>query len=234
MKKLAIIPARGGSKGLPGKNYKLLNGKPLISYTIQAALDSGVFDKVIVSTDSEEIAEIAKKNGAEVPFMRPERLAGDAASSDAAIMHALNFMEVVEGEEFDYVCKLQPTSPLRTKEDIREAFALLLEKKANSVVSVCECEHSPLWSGVITEDLRIDNFISKQLAITNRQKLQNYYRLNGAIYISKVDSFKKNGCFFGENSIAYIMPRKRSVDIDDILDFKFAELLLTERENVDV
>ena len=234
MKKIAIIPARGGSKGLQGKNYKLLNGRPLISYTIMAALESRTFDKVIVSTDSEEIAEIAKKNGAEVPFMRPQILAGDTASSDAAIMHALNFMEVVEGEKYDCVCKLQPTSPLRTKEDIREAFALLLEKNANSVVSVCECEHSPLWSGVITEDLRIDNFMRKQLAVTNRQQLQNYYRLNGAIYISKVDNFKKNECFFGENSIAYIMPKERSVDIDDILDFKFAELLLDERKNLDV
>lgn len=231
MKKLAVIPARGGSKGLPGKNFKLMNGKPLIAYTIQAALESGVFDYVIVSTDSKEIAEIAKENGAMVPFMRPDELAGDAASSDAAIMHALRFMEEANGEEIGYVCKLQPTSPLRTAEDIRGAFALLSEKNANSIVSVCECEHSPLWTGVIADDLRIDNFMSKQLAVTNRQELQNYYRLNGAIYISKVESFKKNECFFGENSIAYIMTREHSVDIDDILDFKFAELLLNEREN---
>ncbi len=230
MKKLAIIPARGGSKGLPGKNHKLLKGIPLISYTIKAALESRMFDKVIVSTDSEEIAEIAKESGVEVPFMRPQELAGDVASSDAAVMHALRFIEDAKGESFEYVCKLQPTSPLRNAQDIREAFNLLLARSANSIVSVCECEHSPLWSGVITEDLRIDNFMSKQLAVTNRQELQNYYRLNGAIYISKVDNFKKNGCFFGENSIAYIMPRERSVDIDDILDFKFAELLLTERE----
>lgn len=229
MKNLAIIPARGGSKGLPGKNYKLLNGRPLISYTIQAALESGMFDKVIVSTDSMTIAEIAKESGALVPFLRPQELANDVASSDAAIMHALHFMEEFEDEEYEYVCKLQPTSPLRTAEDIRAAFELLFSKEANSVVSVCECEHSPLWTGVISEDLRIDNFLSKQLAVTNRQELQSYYRLNGAIYISKVETFKKNECFFGENSIAYIMEREHSVDIDDILDFKFVELLLNER-----
>jgi len=229
MKNIAIIPARAGSKGLVGKNCKLLDGQPLISYTIKAAIDSNIFDRVIVSTDSEEIAEIARNSGAIVPFMRPKELANDIASSDAVIMHALGFVEDIMKEQYEYVCKLQPTSPLRTSTDIKEAFKLLIEKEANSIVSVCECEHSPLWSGTIEEDLRIDNFITKVLAVTNRQMLKKYYRLNGAIYISKVDSFKKNGCFFGENSIAYIMEKEHSIDIDDILDFKFAEMLLRER-----
>lgn len=233
MKKIAIIPAREGSKGLPGKNYKLLNGKPLITYTIQAALESEIFDEVLVSTDSEKIAEIAKENGAIVPFLRPSSLSGDKVSSDMVIAHALGFMEERK-EYFEYVCKLQPTSPLRRAADIKEAFSLLMDKNANSVISVCECEHSPLWSGVIGEDLRIDGFMSKQLAITNRQDLQKYYRLNGAIYFSKVESFKKNGCFFGQKSIAYIMPKERSVDIDDILDFRFAEMLLVEKGKANV
>lgn len=229
MKNIAIIPARAGSKGLPGKNYRLLDGQPMISYTIKAAIDSKIFNRIIVSTDSEKIAEIAREGGAIVPFMRPKELANDIASSDAVIMHTLGFVEDIMKEKYEYVCKLQPTSPLRTSMDIRKAFELLIEKKANSIVSVCECEHSPLWSGMIEEDLRIDNFITKTLAVTNRQILKKYYRLNGAIYISNVDSFKKNGCFFGENSIAYIMEKEHSIDIDDILDFKFAEMLLRER-----
>lgn len=124
---IAVIPARGGSKGLPGKNIKELCGKPLIVYTIETALKSKIFDKVIVSTDSLEIAEIAKKAGAEIPFLRPKELATDTADSMDVLIHAIKFLEE-KGEKFDYIMKLQPTSPLRTEEDIRKSVKLLFEK----------------------------------------------------------------------------------------------------------
>lgn len=225
---LAVIPARGGSKGLPGKNIKELSGKKLIIYTIEAALRSGIFEKVIVSTDSRQIADIAIENGAEVPFIRPDEIAGDYVSSDMVIQHALEYY----GQKnifFAEVCKLQPTSPLRNYNHIREAYELFLNKKADFVVSVCECEHSPLWSGQIGEDLSMDHFIKDEIKMSCRQKLSPYYRLNGAIYMAKTNAFQQEKSFFGENGYAYIMEKRDSVDIDDILDFKIAECLLGDQ-----
>lgn len=221
---LAVIPARGGSKGVPGKNIKELAGKPLIGYTIEAAIASNIFEKVIVSTDSTEIAEIAAGFGAEVPFLRPHEISGDLTSSDDVILHALSFYEQ-QGIRFDEVCKLQPTSPLRSGRHLQEAYQLFCEKNADFVVSVCECEHSPLWSGVIGEDLRLDNFISEEAKRACRQDLPTYYRLNGAIYMGKTNRFYENKSFLGKNSVAYIMSQEESVDIDSELDFKLAELI---------
>lgn len=220
---LAVIPARGGSKGLPGKNIKLLNGKPLIAYTIEAALESGIFDKVIVSTDDNEIAEVARKYGAELPFMRPKELSGDEVSSDDVILHALNFFRE-KGQVFNYVCKLQPTSPLRTANHIRGAYDMMRDRNANYIVSVCECEHSPLWAGVLDADLKLENFIKEENKIACRQSLDIYYRLNGAIYLGKVESFMQEKNFLGKGSIAYIMKQEESIDIDTELDFKIAEV----------
>lgn len=221
---LAVIPARGGSKGVPGKNIKELAGKPLIAYTIEAAIASNVFEKVIVSTDSAKIAEVASGFGAEVPFLRPHEISGDMTSSDDVILHALSFYKA-QGIEFDTVCKLQPTSPLRSGRHLQEAYQLFREKKADFVVSVCECEHSPLWTGVIGDDLRLDNFISKEVKRACRQDLPTYYRLNGAIYMGKTDQFYENKSFLGKNSVAYIMNQEDSVDIDSELDFKIAEMI---------
>lgn len=221
---LAVIPARGGSKGVPGKNIKELAGKPLIAYTIEAAIASNIFEKVIVSTDSTEIAEIASGFGAEVPFLRPYEISGDLTSSDDVILHALSFYEQ-QGIRFDEVCKLQPTSPLRSVRHLQEAYQLFCEKNADFVVSVCECEHSPLWSGVIGDDLRLDNFISEEAKRACRQDLPTYYRLNGAIYMGKTNRFYENKSFLGKNSVAYIMSQEESVDIDSELDFKLAELI---------
>lgn len=222
---LAVIPARGGSKGVPGKNIKILAGKPLISYTIKAALESGIFEKVIVSTDSKEIADIAVQYGAEVPFLRPKEIAGDLTSSDDVILHALAYYKE-KGVDFDEVCKLQPTSPFRDGNHIKEAYQLFCSKKADFLVSVCECEHSPLWAGIIGEDLRLDNFISEDAKRACRQDLPTYYRLNGAIYMGKTECFKMNKSFLGKNSIAYIMEQDKSVDIDSQLDFMLAEVML--------
>lgn len=222
---LAVIPARGNSKGVPYKNIKNLAGKPLIAYTIEAAIESNIFEKVIVSTDNHEIANISSYYGAEVPFLRPSELSGDLISSDDAIIHALSYYQN-QGIQYEEVCKLQPTSPLRNSQHLKEAYSLFHKKEANFLVSVCECEHSPLWSGKIEEDLRLDNFISDKLKRSCRQYLPKYYRLNGAIFMGRVEFFLENKSFLGENSIAYIMQQKDSVDIDSELDFIIARTLL--------
>lgn len=224
---LAIIPARGGSKGVPKKNIKDLNGKPLISYTIKAAIDSKIFEKVIVSTDSKEIADVAIFYGAEVPFLRPKEISGDLTSSDDVIIHALSYMQQ-QGIQYNEVCKLQVTSPLRNSEHLREAYNLFHEKNADFLVSVCECEHSPLWSGIIGADLRLDNFISDEVKRSCRQDLPTYYRLNGAIYMGKVKQFNINKSFLGKNCIAYVMEQSDSIDIDSQLDFTLAEIMIRD------
>lgn len=224
---LAVIPARGGSKGVPGKNIKELAGKPLIAYTIKAAIDSNIFTKIIVSTDSKEIADIAVSYGAEIPFLRPSEISGDLTSSDDVILHALQYYQK-QGVIYDEVCKLQPTSPIRNSEHLKESYKLFHEKKADFLVSVCECEHSPLWSGTIGTDLRLDDFISDEVKRACRQNLQTYYRLNGAIYMGKTSRFCDNKSFLGKNSVAYVMKQEDSVDIDSRLDFKLAEAILGE------
>lgn len=229
MASIAVIPARGGSKGVPMKNIRKINGIPLIAYTIKAAKDSGKFDEVIVSTDSEEIADIAVKSGANVPFIRPQDISGDLVSSDAVIKHALEYMKS-KGNSYDVVCKLQPTSPLRNANHIIEAFDLFQNKKADFVVSFCECEHSPLWSGVLGKDNSIDKFMDNIDKGACRQELPTYYRLNGAIYLAKTTSFFENGSFIGKNGFAYIMTQEDSIDIDSELDFKMAELLMKKEE----
>lgn len=173
---LAIIPARGGSKGLPGKNIKNLNGKPLIAYSIEAAIEANIFDKIIVSTDSEEIAKIALKYGAEVPFLRPRELATDNANSMDALFHAIEFLKE-QGEIYDYIMKLQPTSPLRTKKEILESVELLFEKSAESIISVSECQHYPLWANTLNEEKAMNNFIKEEIKHKNRQELPKYYKI---------------------------------------------------------
>ncbi|MGL5149167.1 MAG: cytidylyltransferase domain-containing protein [Clostridium sp.] len=222
---LAIIPARSGSKGLPNKNIKLLNEKPLIGYTIEAAKETGICDTVFVSTDSIDYAEISKEFGAYVPFLRDISLAEDNSKISDTIIDILEKLEN-EGKKYDYFILLQPTSPLRDKNDIINAYKLLKEKNANSIISVCEAEHSPLWMNKLDENLSMDSFI-KDLN-KNRQELKKYYRINGAIYLSKVDYYKKNRNFYENLSFAYIMSKENSVDIDTLLDFKFAEFLIKD------
>lgn len=223
---IAIIPARSGSKGLKDKNIKILVDKPLIAYTIEAAKESKIFEKIVISTDSQEIAKIAKQFGAEVPFIRPNELAMDESSTIDVVFHCLNFFQK---DDYDVFCLLQPTSPLRSYEDIINSYRLFQEKKANAVISVCEMEHSPVWSNLIGEDLRIDHFIKKSEINKRRQEFPTYYRVNGAIYFSKIEYFFKYRYFYEKDCFAYIMPQDRSIDIDNILDFKLAELLLKEK-----
>ena len=189
MKNLAIIPARSGSKGLKDKNIKLLNGKPLMAYTIEAAIQSKMFDEVMVSTDSEEYADIAKKYGAKVPFMRSSELSNDTASSWDVVRDVLNKYKEA-GKEFDTVALLQPTSPLRTAEDIIDGYKIFNEKNANAIVAVCEVEHSPLWCNTLPDDLSMEKFIRPEILGLPRQSIPKYYRINGAIYIVKTEYFK--------------------------------------------
>lgn len=227
MNNIAIIPARSGSKGLRDKNIKELNGKPLLAYSIEAALNSNVFSTVMVSTDSERYADIARRYGADVPFLRSEETASDNASSWDAVQEVLwGYNEM--GRFYDTFCLLQPTSPLRTAEDIRNAYTLFEEKNAKAVVSVAELEHPLEWCGKIDESLNLDGFIKKE-ATAQRQKMHRYYRPNGAIYIVSVSEFEADRFLYRSGAYAYIMDWRESVDIDTEEDFGYAEYLLQRK-----
>lgn len=219
LKNLAIIPARSGSKGLPDKNIRELNGRPLLAYSIEAAVKSGMFNRVMVSTDSQKYAEIAMRFGADVPFLRSEENSSDSASSWDVVREVLDTYEKL-GERFDTVCLLQPTSPLRNDVDIESAYKFFVEKKASAVISVCETDHSPLWCNTLPCDLSMDGFIAAKAGVP-RQKLDKYYRINGAIYITDTQILKHKFNIYS-NSYAFIMPKERSVDIDTELDFVIA------------
>lgn len=224
---LAIIPARGGSKGLPRKNILKLAGKSLICWTIKAALNSKYIDKLIVSSEDEEILKIAKESGAEI-LVRPKELATDEAKTIDVVFHVLENMK----EHFDIIILLQPTSPLRESKHIDEALNLLITKDADAIISVCEAEHNPLWCNTLPEDGSMKNFLRKDIINKRRQDLEKYYRVNGAIYICKTEKLLAERSFFLEDNIyAYIMDRKSSVDIDDEVDFKLAEILIKTKYN---
>ena len=224
MKNIAIIPARSGSKGLKDKNIRLLNGKPMLAYSIEAAIKSRVFDCVYVSTDSEIYADIGRKYGAEIPFLRSEQLSTDTAKSWDVVLDALFRYENL-GKQFDMVALLQPTSPLRDAEEIRNAYEEYKDKKAKAVVSVCEMEHSPLWSNTLPENLSMDQFVKPQ-DNQARQRLQTYYRINGAIYMVDIMFLKQDMNIYRKGCFAYIMDDRKSIDIDTQLDFDMAELLM--------
>lgn len=227
MRKIAIIPARSGSKGLKNKNVKLLNGKPLLAYTIEAAIKSKVFDTIMVSTDSIKYANIAKKYGAEVPFLRSKKNSSDGATTQDVILEVLDSYNKI-GLSFDAFCILQPTSPLRTYKDIIGAYNLFIEKAKVAVVSVCEVDHSPLWCNTLKKNLSIDNFINKSIVNKRRQNLNNYYRVNGAIYFVYIKEYLKNSLFYRKGSFAYIMERYKSIDIDNIEDFNYVEYIMNK------
>ncbi len=224
---LAIIPARGGSKRLPGKNIRLLGGIPLIKHTINAVIHSKYVDKIIVSTDDKQIASVAKESGADVPFLRPAELSTDTANTFSVVEHALLFLKKKPGQEYDYILLLQPTSPLRTSKDIDASVELLEQKNADAVISVCECEHSPIWSNTLPENLSMNKFIKEEYANIRSQDLPTFYRLNGAIYLVDIKRLLDEQDFIlKEKSFAYVMDSNKSVDIDNEIDFKLAEILL--------
>lgn len=228
---LGLITARGGSKGIPGKNIKELAGKPLIAYTIEAAQKSGVFDRLICSTDDDAIATMAKKYGCEVPFMRPIELAQDHTPHTPVLCHAINWLGDHEKYEPDFVMILQPTAPLRTARHIQEAVELMKTSGADSIISVSEVpsHHHPRWQFIIDNDNRMAIFTGEPFAelVRRRQDLSKTYTRNGAIYLFKTELLsddKPN--FYGNHAAAYVMKPKESVNIDTMEDWQEAEKIL--------
>lgn len=223
---IAIIPARGGSKGLSGKNIKEMNGKPLIWYTINAAKKSKFVDKIIVSTDDNEIAKITKSYEVEVPFMRPKKLARDDSLAIDNYIYTIDRLN----KEFNYSIGefiiLQPTSPLRTSLDIDNAIQIFKEKKADSVISVSEAIHPPIWSKTIDEKGILRDYFDIKIGNKNRQNIEKAYMPNGAIFILKYSLIKEKYSYYSNKTYPYIMPLERSIDIDSKLDFEFAEYLI--------
>ena len=215
---LAIIPARGGSKRLPHKNILELAGKPLIFWSIDSGLKSKYIDKVVVSSDDNEILSISKKYGAEI-IKRPDYLGNDTAKTFDAIKHTIENIQ-----KYDYIVLLQPTSPLRNESHIDEAIELLELKKTDAIVSVCEMEHSPLWSNTLPQDDNMNSFLKDEVLNKRSQDLEKYYRINGAIYICKTEKLLSEESFFlKDNIFAYKMDRLDSIDIDEEIDFIIAK-----------
>ena len=219
---IAIIPARGGSKRLPGKNTKLLSGKPLMAWTIEAALQSGVFDHVYVSTDSEEIAMVSREFHAEVPFLRPAELSTDEASTNDVITYFVNRLEDEYQIKAETITILQPTSPLRTAKHIQEARELMKNKNAGAVVSVCKVDFPIQFCNKLGEDLSMEGFIKPENQ-RRSQDLESYYKLNGAIYMFGRKYLGKLANLYSKGTYAYVMEGRASIDIDTAEDFELCE-----------
>lgn len=226
---LAVIPARGGSKGLPGKNIRELAGKPLIAWSIEAGRQSRYVDQLTISTDSPAIARVAREWGGDVPFLRPAELATDEAKGIDAILHAVRWHRE-NSQVFDLILVLQPTSPLRTAEDIDRAIELLFEKNASAIVSVCPTDHHPWLANTLPEGGSMKEFLRPEVQNTNRQSLPNFYRLNGAIYLADISFLEETCTFIADGTIAFPMAAEKSIDIDNLLDFKLAGILLSEEQ----
>lgn len=230
---LFIIPARGGSKGLPGKNIREICGKPLIAWSIEAAkhaADQIGGSEVIVSTDSEEIAAVAKTHGGNVPFLRPAELANDTAASIDVILHAVNFMEQ-QGKQFDYIAMIEPTSPQRDAQDLVNAFTQLKEiNEAESIVGVCQTESChPLFLTKLNHGF-LEPYENKSYKVYRRQDIDEVYFFEGSMYISKTESLKKRKSFYHEKTLGFVMPKWKAFEIDDAIDFILIESLLKARE----
>lgn len=232
MKYLYLIPARAGSKGIPGKNIKHLGGIPLIWHTIRQALASGAeAEDVVVSTDGEEIAEVSRRGGANVPFMRPAELAGDRSSSRSVILHALDTLEA-SGKKYDAVVLLQPTSPLRRPEDIRNAIeayetgiakAKSPDQMPGMAVSVCEARTNPYYSAFETDDNGYLHISKGDGLYTRRQDAPKVWEFNGAVYVINPEALRKNEISRIPNTIPVEMPADRSIDLDTPADWQRAE-----------
>jgi CMP-N,N'-diacetyllegionaminic acid synthase len=223
---LALIPARGGSQELPRKNLAPLGGKPLVVWTIEAALACGRLDRVVVTTDDDEIAGVARAAGADVPFLRPTELAGGDVADQPVFAHALAELD----DEVDVVVWLRPTAPLRTAEDITGALAVFERVHPDAVRSVCRVSEHPYWMKRVDGDL-LEPFLDgkDETSHPQRQTLPTLYRLNGAVDVIDVRAAERNGALFAGRLAAYLMPEERSIDIDTELDLRIAEALLEAR-----
>ncbi len=235
LKILAVIPARGGSKAIPGKNIRVLGSRPLIEYTFDAAKASVLLDRIILSTDDKEIARIGKENKIEVPFFRPAQLAEDNSATLPVIQHAVNFLEENDNYKADIIVILQPTSPLRRPEHIDGALEILMDTKADSVVSVTELPHqyNP-YSVLKIDNGRLIPFMNDGKKYTQRQQKPLIYARNGAaIYAFNYETLINEDSLYGSDCRPYIMNKVDSIDIDDMTDFEFAEFILGKRERFD-
>lgn len=222
---LAIIPARGGSKGVPRKNIRELGGKPLLAWTIEEAKKSKYIDQLVLSSEDAEIIAVAQKWGCEVPFVRPQELAQDDTPSIDPVLHVIEKLP----QKYDYVVLLQPTSPLRLVIDIDTCIELIIEKNSQSCVSITEPEKSPMWMYKMDNNSRVlENLIQQDKEIHRRQDLPPIYALNGAVYVTQCAYLCKSKKFIGQNTIGYVMPLERSLDIDTELDFSFISFILSQ------
>lgn len=224
---LAVVTARAGSKRVPGKNIRMMSGKPLLAWTIETALACvSQFHALILSTEDETIATIGQEFGATVPFLRPQSLAEDKSTSLAVLQHATAFIEARDGVKMDWVLTLQPTSPLRNADDIRAAIAVADKNNCDSVVAVTEMKVHPVYAKKIDDDGFIKPFVLEEPEGLRRQDVgSSAYHRNGALYLTRRDVLM-NGSLYGSRIRAHIMPAERSVDIDTELDFQFAQFLL--------
>lgn len=222
---LAIVTARGGSKGVPRKNLRNLAGKPLLVWSIEAAASAQHAMRVLVSTDDPEIAAAGRLAGAEVPFLRPADLADDCATSESAVIHALDWLYQHENYSPDLIVLLQPTSPFRTPQDIDTALKVQASTDADAVVSVAEIYRPVQWLRKIDAQGRMTEAVSAE-SISRRQDAEKLYQLNGAVYVIKTDALRKGNSIYPDDSLAYVMPAERSLDIDNELDFLIADLLM--------
>lgn len=226
---LAIIPARGGSKGIPHKNIMKICKKPLIAYSIEAAKESKYIDYILVSTDDTCIKEVSLSYGAKVPFLRPDEISTDRAKSIDVVLHGINYLKE-HNENFDYVILLQPTSPLRTSDDIDTAIESVIESNKDSLISVCECSENPILMRTIERE-KLKPVLEFNGDNLRRQELPTFYVFNGAIYINKVDMLQNKKEFVDENTMPFIMDSTKSIDIDNMIDAKIAEMILKENKN---
>lgn len=225
---LAYIPARSGSKSIIDKNIVDICGKPLIAYSIDAAKQSKYVDRVIVSTDSATYAEISRKYGAEAPFLRPDYLSSDTAVEMDACQHLISWVEE-QGDHFDIILKLEPTSPLRLPDDVDRALEILEQKKADSVISVGEVKTPPFWMNQLPKDHSMKDFISKEVMRKNRQELPVYYFLDGLVFAATCNYLKSNKSWFADNSFASITPPGRAVDIDGPDELELVRIIIQKR-----
>jgi len=224
---LSIIPARGGSKGIKKKNIIELNGKPLISYTIESSLLSSYIDRTIVSTDSIEIANVSLECGASVPFMRPSELATDEAKTIDVVLHTIETLKS-KGEEYDIMVLLQPTQPLRTWIDIDKSIELFFKKNLKGLVSVSIVDDHPILMRTIGDNGELCSLLGEN-STCRRQDMKLYYKVNGCIYINSINEIKKDTSF-NDNSVGFVMEQSHSVDIDELKDLAVAEYFLNQRE----
>jgi CMP-N,N'-diacetyllegionaminic acid synthase len=220
-KVLGLIPARGSSKGVPRKNLRLLGGKPLLQWTAETARASRLVDLLVLSTDDDEIAQVGASLGLEVPFRRPARDASDDAAASDVVRHAIGSLN----DRFDYLVYLQPTSPFRSTADIDGCIERLASSDADACVSVQPVGERPEWMYYLTPDDRIKPVIGR-FDVTRRQDLRACYRLNGAVYATRVEAFERAGTFLTERTLSYVMPPERSIDLDEPADFEAAEAWL--------